>query len=156
MQVIEIKCFSKGLLDALNDLLPQLSSSSIPLSEDRLLAILRSDAAHLLMAEENGTFLGTLTLVVFTIPSGIRARIEDLVVQTASRSRGAGQALVRKAMALAQSQGADAVELTAHPSRAAARRLYEKLGFERRETHVYRRTLAGTAPRQPLIRGSTP
>jgi len=156
MQVIEIKCFSKGLLDALNDLLPQLSSSSIPLSEDRLLAILRSDAAHLLMAEENGTFLGTLTLVVFTIPSGIRARIEDLVVQTASRSRGAGQALVRKAMALAQSQGADAVELTAHPSRAEARRLYEKLGFERREAHVYRRTLAGTATRQPLIRGSTP
>ena len=138
MQVIEIEPFSKGLLDTLNDLLPQLSSSSIPLSENRLLASLHSDAAHLLMAEENGTFLGTLTLVVFTIPSGIRARIEDLVVEAASRRRGVGQALVRKAIALAASSGADAVELTAHPSRTGARRLYDKLGFKAGETHVYR------------------
>ena len=138
MKVIEIKRFSKDLLDTLNDLLPQLSSSSIPLGEDRLLAVLHSDATHLLMAEENETFLGTLTLVVFTIPAGILARIEDLVVQAAYRRRGVGQALVRKAINLAASRGADAVELTAHPSRTAALRLYDRLGFKARETHVYR------------------
>jgi len=138
MKVIEIKRCTKALLDALNDLLPQLSSSSIPLTEDRLLAILHSDAAHVLMAEEDGTFLGALTLVVFTIPSGNRARIEDLVVQATSRRCGVGQALVRKAIDLAESLGADAVELTAHPSRTAARRLYDSLGFKVRETHVYR------------------
>lgn len=148
MKVIEIKSYSKALLEALNDLRPELSSSSVPLTEECLTAIIRSDAAHLLMAEENGRFLGTLTLVVFRIPAGIRARIEDLVVQSASRRRGVGQALVRKAMALAETLDADAVELTAHPSRDAARRLYEKLGFEVRETKVYRRTLSGAATRR--------
>ena len=85
MQVIEIKSYSKALLEALNDLLPELSTSSVPLTEEDLTAIIHSDAAHLLMAEEKGRFLGTLTLVVFRIPAGIRARIEDLVVQAASR-----------------------------------------------------------------------
>jgi len=142
MNVIEIKYYSDAVLDALNDLLPQLSSSPERLTEQNLLAILNSDTTHLLMAEENNRYIGSLTLVVFKIPSGTRARIEDFVVQKSARGRGVGRSLVRKAIETANALGAEAVELTTHPSREAASTLYKKLGFKIRDTHVYRRKVS--------------
>jgi ribosomal protein S18 acetylase RimI-like enzyme len=139
MNVIEINCYADAVLEAMNDLLPQLSSSPKHLTEQELLTIIDSDTTHLLMAEENDRYLGTLTLVVSRIPSGTRARIEDLVVQDTSRGRGVGNALVLKAIETARALGVEAVDLTTHPSREAANRLYKKLGFEIRETNVYRR-----------------
>ena len=79
-----------------------------------------------------------LTLVVFPIPTGVRAWIEDVVVTTAARGRGVGELLNREALRLAAQLGARSVDLTSRPSREAANRLYAKLGFERRETNVYR------------------
>ncbi len=139
MNVIEIKCYTHAVLDAMNVLLPQMSSSPQRLTEQKLLAIINSDTTRLLMAEENDRYIGSLTLVVFKIPSGTRARIEDLVVQETARGRGVGKSLVLKAVEMAAALGVDAVELTTHPSREAANKLYRKLGFEIRETNVYRR-----------------
>lgn len=142
MNVIEIECYTDAVRDALNDLLPQLSSSPQHLTEQKLLSIINSDTTFLLMAEENDGYIGSLTLVVFRIPSGTRARIEDLIVQETARGRGVGRSLVQKAIEMADALGAEAVDLTTHPSREAANALYKKLGFVRRETHVYRRKVS--------------
>jgi ribosomal protein S18 acetylase RimI-like enzyme len=112
------------------------------LTEQDLRAVIQSDTTRLLMAEEDNRYIGSLTLVVFRIPSGTRARIEDLVVQETARGRGVGRALVQKAIEMAKALGAEAVDLTTHPSREAANALYKKLGFARRETHVYRRKVS--------------
>jgi ribosomal protein S18 acetylase RimI-like enzyme len=142
MNIIEITYYKDAVLDALNDLLPQLSASPRRLTEDELIEIIQSDTTRLLMAEEDNRYIGSLTLVVFRIPSGTRARIEDLVVQETARGRGVGRALVQKALEMAKALGAEAVDLTTHPSREAANQLYKKLGFARRETHVYRRKVS--------------
>jgi ribosomal protein S18 acetylase RimI-like enzyme len=142
MNVIEIKCYSKAALDAMNHLLPQLSSSPERLTEQKLLSIINSDTTRLLMAEKNGQYVGSLTLVVFRIPSGTRARIEDLVVQETARGGGAGISLVLRAIEIAAALGVKAVDLTAHPSREAANQLYKKLGFEIREANVYWRKIS--------------
>jgi len=139
MNIIEIKSYADAVLDAINILLPQMSSSPEPFTEHKLHAIINSETSHLFMAEINGQYVGTLTLVVFRIPSEIRARIEDLVVQETARGTGVGTSLVQKAIAMAGALGAKAVDLTTHPSREAANQLYKKLGFELRETNVYRR-----------------
>lgn len=141
MNVIEINRYADAVLEAMNDLLPQLSSSPKHLTEQELLTIIDSDTTHLLMAEENDRYLGSLTLMVFRIPSGTRARIEDLVVQDTARGKGVGKALILKAIETMRAMGAEAVDLTTHPSRVAANELYKKLGFVRRETNVYRRRL---------------
>ncbi len=138
MKIKEIDHYSDAVLAALNDLLAQLSSSPRHLTREHLLDFINADATHLLMAEEDGQYLGCLTLVVFRVPSGTRARVEDLVVQDNSRGHGIGKALVGRAIQLAQARGAEAIELTSHPSREAANRFYDKLGFEIRETNVYR------------------
>jgi ribosomal protein S18 acetylase RimI-like enzyme len=93
---------------------------------------------RLLIARLDGRVVGTLTLAMFPMPTGLRARIEDVVVDEAARGLGAGAELTREAVRLARAAGARTVDLTSRPSREAANRLYERLGFRPRDTKVYR------------------
>ncbi len=131
------------LVRAMARLIPQLSRSSPPPDAAALAAIVSSDACHLLLArDDDGTILGSMTLVVFPIPTGVRAWIEDVVVDAEARGRGVGEALNRSALDMARSLGARTVDLTSRPSREAANRLYRRIGFEPRDTNVYRYDLS--------------
>lgn len=123
---------------AMAALVPQLSSSSPPPDRERLGEIVESPACHLLLARDGTAVLGSMTLVVFPIPTGIRAWIEDVVVDSGARGRGVGEALNRRAIEIAIERGARTVDLTSRPERAAANRLYQRLGFVKRDTNVYR------------------
>ncbi|MEW5939456.1 MAG: GNAT family N-acetyltransferase [Chloroflexota bacterium] len=126
------------LLDALTRLIPQLKISSPRLTRDALAGLLASDATSLLTArDEAGRILGALTLVCYRTPTGVRARIEDVVVDEPARGRGVAAALVERALEIARGKGADGVALTSNPRREAANRLYRKVGFKRWETNVY-------------------
>jgi len=98
----------------------------------------KSDASHILIARNDDGIVGSLTLVLFTIPTGVRAWIEDVVVDSAARGQGVGDQLNRFALDMAAKAGATTVDLTSRPSREAANRLYQRLGFEQRNTNVYR------------------
>jgi ribosomal protein S18 acetylase RimI-like enzyme len=127
------------VVDAFGRLLPQLSTTAKPLDADALAAVISSPAVTVLLARGNdGSIIGTLTLVTFSAPTGVRAWIEDVVVDQAAGRQGAGIALVREALRLAEVAGARTVDLTTRPAREAAGRLYEKAGFEQRETRLYR------------------
>ena len=138
MQVIEVVQYSEEVLDNINALLPQLSSSAQPIQEHELRFIIEQSAVHLLLAQENGNYFGTLTLVVFPIITGTRAWIEDVVVAESARGKGVGKMLTSEALSLANKLGAKTVDLTSRPSRKAANELYKKAGFELRESSVYR------------------
>ena len=127
-----------ALVDAVNALLPQLSSRPTPLTRAELDAVARSEATTLFVARDDGAVVGMLTLAVFTIPTGVRAWIEDVVVDERARGRGVGEALVAAAIESAGARGARTVDLTSRRNREAAHRLYEKMGFETRDTSVYR------------------
>jgi ribosomal protein S18 acetylase RimI-like enzyme len=128
-----------GLLEVVGRLVRQLSRSSPPPSEAELDELIRSPACHLLLAREaGGAIVGMLTLAIFRIPTGLRAWIEDVVVDEAARGQGVGAALTNAAIRLADEHGARTVDLTSRPSREAANRLYQRLGFVQRETDVYR------------------
>lgn len=127
------------LVQAFARLIPQLSRSSPPPDTETLQAILDSEASTLLVAtDDEGTILGSMTLAMFRIPTGLRAWIEDVVVDEAARGRGVGRALNVRALEIAEDSGCRTVDLTSRPSREAANRLYQRLGFVERETNVYR------------------
>jgi len=127
------------LLEAMARLVPQLSSSAPPPSADELEELAASRATTLLIArDESGVIVGSLTLAIFRVPTGVRAWVEDVVVDGAARGAGAGAALVQAALRLAGEAGARTVDLTSRPDREAANRLYMRLGFEQRQTNVYR------------------
>lgn len=127
------------LEDAFQRLIPQLSSSSTPMDIEEIEDYLAQQSIDLIIFRgDDGDIQGMLTLVTFTIPTGTRAWIEDVVVGDAARGQGAGLQLVEAAIELAHNRGAKTVDLTSRPSREAANRLYQRAGFERRETNVYR------------------
>jgi ribosomal protein S18 acetylase RimI-like enzyme len=144
-------------------LVPQLSSSAPPPTLDQLRRIIEDPATTLLLAttapsevgedadadgtdggdRSGGRVVGMLTLAIFLVPTGLRAWIEDVVVDERLRGAGVASALIRAAVDHAERQGARTVDLTSRPQREAANRLYVRLGFERRDTNVYRKTPEG-------------
>ena len=132
---------TEELVHAMAVLIPQLSKSNPPPTQADLSAIISSEASVLFIARVNGKIAGALTLATFRIPTGVRAWIEDVVVDSEARGHGVGEALNMAAIAEARSRGAITVELTSRPSREAANRLYQRIGFVQRETNIYRFTL---------------
>ncbi len=134
------------LVAAFERLVPQLSSSNPPPTAGQLAEIVESPATVLFVArDDHGHIVGSLTLALFRIPTGLRAWIEDVVVDAAARGQGVGEALNRAALAEAGRRGAVTVDLTSRPSREAANRLYQRLGFQQRTTNVYRFSLGDGA-----------
>lgn len=133
---------------AISRLLPLLSRSADPPSHDQVAEIVNSPVSTLFTAKDDrtGEIVGTLTLVVFRIPSGVRAWIEDVIVAEEARGQGCGEALSRAALEAARVAGARTVELTSRPSREAANRLYRRIGFVERETNVYRYSFDAEVP----------
>lgn len=126
------------LMDAMGRLVPQLSSSNPPPTRAEMEALVASDASVMFVARDTTGILGSLTLVLFRIPTGLRAWIEDVVVDEAARGKGVGAALNTAAIEHAREAGARTVDLTSRPHREAANRLYRRLGFVQRDTNVYR------------------
>ena len=149
------------LVAAMRRLVPQLSSSASLPGPEEVGEIVSAGATILLLARDDslpavesvggdgsgsaGPIVGFLTLVIFRIPTGLRSWVEDVVVDKAARRRGVGEALTNAAVELARSRGAVTVDLTSRPGREAANNLYQKVGFELRETNVYRLNLPGKA-----------
>lgn len=129
---------TNDLVEGLNHLLPQLSSSASALTRSDVEVLVASPSSRLFVGRDDNRIVGVLTLVVFAIPSGLRAWIEDVVVDESTRGTGVGEALTRAALEEAKRRGVRSVDLTSRPARIAANSLYQKLGFELRSTNVYR------------------
>lgn len=138
IKIESISAVTPELVRAVSALVPQLSESAVPCSEEQLAEIARSPATTLFVARADDTVTGMLTLICYRVPTGVKAMIEDVVVDQRYRGQGIAEALTRAALDLARSRGARAVDLTSRPSRAAANRLYQRLGFQQRDTNAYR------------------
>lgn len=137
----EARVVNEELVDAFALLIPQLSSSSPPPGAEELQQLVDSPDSILLIArdpQQDNRIVGTMCLAFYLIPTGMKAWIEDVVVDGDARGRGVGDKLNRHALDLAQARGAKGVDLTSRPSREAANRLYQRIGFDLRETNVYR------------------
>ena len=138
IKIEEIVKVDDELLAAMNRLVPQLSNSNSPPDRSALEGIVASDSSILLAAFIDREIVGSLTLVVFSITTGKRAWIEDVVVDEKCRNKGIGEALNQDAIKIARQLGAKTVDLTSRPSRESANRLYKRLGFLQRDTNIYR------------------
>lgn len=130
-----------ALLEALTSLLPQLNPELPHLTMERLAAVVADPAATLLVVREGDEIAGTATVLVYSTPAHRKARIEDVVIDEGARGKGVGEALVRRCIEIAREKSAETVELQSARWREVANRLYPRLGFERRESNLYRLNL---------------
>jgi ribosomal protein S18 acetylase RimI-like enzyme len=138
VEINELTEVTDEIVAAFARLLPQLSATGPVLDPTDLKRVIGSASNTVLVARFDDTIVGTLTLVTVPALTGLRARIEDVVVDESARGRGIGAALTTGALRLARDAGADSVELTSRPSRVDANRLYRRLGFQQRDTNLYR------------------
>lgn len=144
MKVDIVTTLTPAIVDAVDRLVPQLSKSNPPPSVTELGDVVSSPATDLFIAiADDGTIAGMAILVSFRIATGLRAWIEDVVVDEAARGQGVGDALTRAMVERARELGCNTVDLTSRPSREAANRLYQRAGFAARDTTVYRLDLRG-------------
>jgi ribosomal protein S18 acetylase RimI-like enzyme len=140
MNITRVTTSSDELECAFGRLIPQLKLDCTPPTKQELGVLLNSDACQLLIVRfpnETAPIAGVLTLIIYRVPTGVRARIEDVVVDESMRGQGIGEALVRHALNLARDAGADGASLTSNPNRKAANRLYQRLGFTPWKTNLY-------------------
>lgn len=138
IEVTEATVVDDALVDAFARLIPQLSRSSPPPATAELQSIVDNPNTFLFVARDGESIIGSLTLATFRIPTGLRAWIEDVVVDAAASGQRAGETLSRAALDKAKVLGCRTVDLTSRPSREAANHIYRKLGFELRESNLYR------------------
>ena len=138
IKIKQLTTASQDVLNRINSLLPVLSEDMPLLTYDKLVEIINSDNITIFVAEENGEIVGMMTFVTYRIPSGLKAWIEDVVVDNSKQGKGIGRALIEKAIEYANQLNILKVDLTTAPFRVAANALYQKIGFIKRETNVYR------------------
>lgn len=141
MKVEIATTLTPAIVDAVERLVPQLSRSNPPPTTAELGDVVASPATDLFIAIDDAAIVGMATLATFRIPTGLRAWIEDVVVDETGRGRGVGEALTKAMIDRARELGCRTVDLTSRPSREAANRLYQRAGFVMRDTHVYRFSL---------------
>jgi ribosomal protein S18 acetylase RimI-like enzyme len=128
---------SEELLEAIHRLLPQLSEARTPPTLEQLAETIAGQTVLVARDDEDESIVGTATLVMYRVSSGLKARLEDVIVDGSVRGQGVGEALVREGMARANASRVLMLELTSMPYRESANRLYKKLGFVRKPTNVY-------------------
>lgn len=138
MKIYELKTITPNVIQAFKRLIPQLSTDCNLPSEKDLTDIMNSESTNLFVAEDNNEIIGTLSLIFNKIPTGNKVWIEDVVVDKASRGKGVGKELILFAMKYVKNKSFESINLTSSPERISANKLYQKLGFFKRNTNVYR------------------
>ena len=138
MQIELVSQANDELYEAFQRLVPQLTNNNPPPSLNDLTALVRDSSSTLMVARnDHGEIIGALTLTVYRVPTGNRSIIEDVIVDNSARGQGIGEALIKHAIEVAREKGASNISLTCNPMREAANRLYQRMGFKKRETNAY-------------------
>ncbi|WP_455674591.1 GNAT family N-acetyltransferase [Phocaeicola sp.] len=140
-RIIEVLEYSPKYLEATQRLLHQLTSRPMQLTEEGFKQALIAPNSHLFFLMEGEEIAGMLTVGIYYSPTGGKAWIEDVVVDEAFRGQGLSKLLVNHAIGFVKSQGIPSLMLTSNPKRVAANKLYQALGFEQKETNVYKMIL---------------
>lgn len=137
MEIFRCKYVNENVVAAFNRLIPQLDAECYIPSKEYLEEIIQNKNSFIFLAEDD-TIIGMLTLIINQMPSGRKTWIEDVVVDEKARGKGVGRQLIEAAILFSQKKGISKIDLTSRPERLAANNLYQKLGFEKRKTNVYR------------------
>ena len=129
---------TSGLQRALAHLLPQLNPKLPVPTMERLQAIMADPSVTLFLAKDGEEAVGTATVIVYTTPFWIKARLDEVVVDESARGKGVGAALVGACLEVARRRGAEVAELQSGVQREAANRLYQRMGFKLRQSNLYR------------------
>jgi ribosomal protein S18 acetylase RimI-like enzyme len=128
---------TEELLQAIHRLLPQLTEARTPPTLDQLAETVAGQTVLVARDDETGAIVATATFIRYRVSSGLKGRLEDVIVDSSVRGQGVGEELVQEVLRRANEAQVLMLELTSMPYRESANRLYKRLGFVRKPTNVY-------------------
>lgn len=139
MIIKEINSLTPTIQTAIQHLIDLLVSTPYTASNEMLTTLVTSENSHLFLAfDEAENIMGMLTVGMYYSPTGKKAWVEDVVVDDTFRGQRIGEKLVQHAIEFVKTKQVNLLMLTSHPTRIAANKLYPKVGFNKRETNVYK------------------
>lgn len=137
MEIKQLKEITKEDALTLRKLMLELSENATT-SHEQLNKVVQSENVFLFVAVENEQIFGSISLATYNIPTGLKVWIEDVVVAQSARGKGIGRKLVQHAIDFAKTMNVAKIDLTSSFHRLPAIELYLKMGFEKRDTNLYR------------------
>ena len=154
MEIQELQNYTQTQYEDLKQLMSELSDR-VNFTQTDLMLVLKNSDCHLYVVLESlspcpspkgeGRIIGCATLCVFHSPTGTKASIEDVVVSSAYRGQHLGKQLMEYVLEQAKAFAPIELHLTSNPMRVAANKLYQSLGFQRKETNCYQMTISESA-----------
>lgn len=165
MEIQELKSYTQAQFEDLRQLMTEEAkgqlSDRVNFTQTNLMMVLRNKNCHLYVILESlppnpsssstklrtgageGRIIGCATLCVFHSPTGTKASVEDVVVSSAYRDQNLGKQLMEYVLEQAKAYAPIELHLTSNPMRVAANKLYQSLGFQKKETNCYQMSLLG-------------
>lgn len=142
MEIQELQNYTQTQFEDLKLLMSELSDR-VNLTQTGLMLVLKDSNCHLYVIHDGeGRIIGCATLCVFHSPTGTKASIEDVVVSSAYRGQHLGKQLMEYVLEQAKAFAPIELHLTSNPMRVAANKLYQSIGFQKKETNCYRLSIA--------------
>ncbi|HEY4520964.1 MAG TPA: GNAT family N-acetyltransferase [Candidatus Paceibacterota bacterium] len=138
VEIVRLTEAHEQALKEINSLIHQLSPRLPKCSMELLQRIAADDNLELWTAKDGERIVGMATLAIVVIPESPRAQIEDVVVDEQYRGQGLGERLSTKLIERAREKKIPTITLSSRADRVAANKLYQKLGFQMKETNIYR------------------
>ena len=136
MEILELHDYTQAQLGDLKQLMSELSDR-VNFTQTDLMLVLKDRNCHLYAVLDSERIIGCATLCVFHSPTGTKASIEDVVVSSAYRGQHLGKQLMKYVLEQAKAFAPIELHLTSNPMRVAANKLYQSIGFQKKETNCY-------------------
>lgn len=144
MGIIELQNYTQSQFEDLKQLMPELSNR-VNFTQSDLQMVLKDSNCHLYVILDGERIVGCATLCIFHSPTGTKASIEDVVVSSAYRGQHLGKKLMEQVLEQAKAYAPIELHLTSNPMRVAANKLYQSIGFQKKETNCYQMMLTDVA-----------
>lgn len=144
MEIQELHNYTQAQFEDLTQLMTELSDR-VNFTQSDLMLVLRDCNCHLYVILDGEHIVGCATLCIFHSPTGTKASIEDVVVSSAYRGQHIGKQLMEYVLEQAKAFAPIELHLTSNPMRVAANKLYQSIGFQKKETNCYQMTISESA-----------
>ena len=144
MEIQELHNYTQAQFEDLKQLMTELSDR-VNFTQSDLMLVLRDCNCHLYVILDGEHIVGCATLCIFHSPTGTKASVEDVVVSSAYRGQHLGKQLMKYVLEQAKAFAPIELHLTSNPMRVAANKLYQSIGFQKKETNCYQMTISESA-----------
>ena len=139
IEILSGEHVTETMQQQVTELYKQLNDKIVQLPLKKILE--DNDYLVLVVCKEQGQIVGIAMMAMYKVISGHKGMIEDVVVDQVHRGKGIGRKLMEKLLEEGKNRNLDEILLFSGHHRTPAITLYKSLGFQLKDSGLYRREM---------------